>query len=71
MLEKSKIKKKQVLYDICGIIIKDAGGGNYEILIAKNYKKYDLYKFDICIANAILLKKIDIDIWNNILNKTD
>ena len=37
ILEKSRIKKKNALYNICGTIINNEGKGNYKIIIEKNY----------------------------------
>ena len=38
----------------------------YNIIIEKNYKNYDLKKFDICYVKSDLLKKVEEDIWNEI-----
>ena len=47
------------MHNIYGCIINVEGKGNYKILIEKNYPEIKLEKFDICIANANILKKID------------
>ena len=52
-LEKSKIKRKNSLYNICGTIIDIHENSEYSILIEKDYKDYKLYKNDICILQII------------------
>ena len=67
-LEKSKIKKKKSLYNICATIVKKINLDQYEILIEKDYIDHDLYKFDICLANYNIMKKVNYNVWFKILN---
>jgi len=67
-LEKSKIKKKKSLYNICAIIVKKINLAQYEILIERDYIDYDLNKFDICLANYYIMKTVDYNVWFKILN---
>jgi len=62
----NKIKKNKSFYKICATICDNKENGLYEIIIEKNYKQYNLYKYDLCIVNSELLKKVDEDVWNNI-----
>ena len=68
-LEKSRIKRKNALYNICGTIIGIETKANYRIIIEKNYPEFKLEKYNICIANMNILKKIDYNLWHKILNK--
>jgi len=68
-LKKSKIKRKNVLFNICGSIIKWLKNGFYEVLIEKDYLIYELYKNDICICSVDMMKACDLNIWYKILNK--
>ena len=68
ILEKSKVKTKNVLYNICGIIKDVVGSGIYLMAISKDYKLYSLNKYDCCEVKNILIKKVEYDIWNNILS---
>ena len=58
-LEKSKIKKKKSLYNICATILKKISLDQYEILIERDYIDYDLNKFDMCLINYNIIKKVD------------
>ena len=57
ILEKSKIKKKNVLFNICGSIIDNKGDGIYTLLIEKDYANFHLNKNDICLVHYLLIKK--------------
>ena len=67
ILEKSKVKIKNVLYNICGIIKEFVGSGIYLMVVAKDYKLYNLNKYDCCEVKNILIKKVDYEIWNDVL----
>ena len=69
ILDKSRIKVKNSMYNICGEVVGILGSGNYNIIISKDYPLYNLDKFDYCQVNNSLLKKVDIDIWKKILSK--
>ena len=69
ILDKSRIKRKNALFNICGTIIGYEGKGNYKIIIEKNYPDFKLEKYNTCIANCNILKKIDYNLWYKILNK--
>ena len=56
-MERSKIKKKNVLYNICGSILSYKNDGNYCVLIEKDYDNYNLKKNDMCIFPNNLIKK--------------
>ena len=57
VLGKSRIKRKNGLFNICGTIIGNEGKYNYRIIIEKNYPEFKLEKFNTCIANMNILKK--------------
>ena len=67
LLTKSKIKKRNVLYNICATLI-DNDNGQYIIMIEKKYKDYNLNKNDLCLVDVSLIKKLDYDIWIKLLN---
>ena len=69
ILNKAKIKRKKVLYNICGSIKRRYDKDQYIILIETNYKDYELKKFDQCLVKTNLIKKVNYDTWFNILNK--
>ena len=45
-LEKSRIKRKNALFNICGTIVGIEGKGNYRIIIEKKYPEFKLEKFN-------------------------
>ena len=65
-LIKNKIKKNKSFFKICATICNYLENGLYEIIIEKNYKLYNLNKYDICVVKNDLLKKIQEDVWDNI-----
>ena len=68
ILEKSNIKKKHSLYDICDVIIGN-DKGDYSVLIQKDYPINCLKKKDICITKYNLIKKVEYKVWIRILKK--
>ena len=56
-----------MLYNICGIIKEVVGSGIYLMVVAKDYKLYNLNKYDCCEVKNILIKKVDYEIWNDVL----
>jgi GTP cyclohydrolase II len=68
-LEKAKIKKKNILYNICATILDFYGNGKYKVLIGKDYDEYNLKKFNISIVPNNLIKKVNYKTWFEILNK--
>ena len=69
ILKKSKIKRKNVLFIICGSIVKCLNNGFYEVLIETDYIQYELYKIVICICGVEMIIACDLNIWYKILNK--
>ena len=67
-LIRNKIKKNKTFYKICATIGKINENGSYIIIIEKDYKNYDLYKYDMCFVNVGLLKEIQSEIWDEIYN---
>ena len=67
-LEKSKIKKSHLLYNISGSVIPIISNYNFKILIEKDYNENKLKKKFICIFLLDLIKKVDYDTWLKILH---
>ena len=67
-LLKNKVKKDKLLYNICASIITNRENGTYEILIERDYHRYNLNKYDICIVGPDLLKGVKESIWDSIFN---
>ena len=67
-MEKSKLKKKNSLFNICGTIIEANNNGENIVLIKKTYKDYNLDINDLCIVKNNLIKKVDYNVWLSILN---
>ena len=63
ILEKSKVKNKNVLYNICVSVLDNNGDGTFRILIEKGYEKYGLSKNDICPIHFVLFKKLNYEQW--------
>ena len=61
-----KLKKNKSFFKIYATICNYIENGIYEIIVEKNFKLYNLNKYDICIVGNDLLKKIEEDIWDNI-----
>ena len=59
-LVKNKVKKSKSLFNICASISKIYENGIYDIIIEKNYKIYNLNKYDICVVDTIE------DVWDGI-----
>ena len=57
------------MYTICGVVVNIIGPGIYNIIISKDYKLYNLKKYDYCQVSNNLKKKINLDIWKSILSK--
>ena len=68
-LSKLHVKTKNVLFDICGTVLSILSNNAFKILIEKDYPQYNLKKFDCCVVNCCLIKKVDLYIWLKILNK--
>ena len=64
---KNKVKNKTNFLKICVQIIDYLDGGNYLVKIKGNYNCYNLKNNEIYCVNNTLLKKCDVDIWNNYL----
>ena len=56
-LNKSIIKKKGVLYNICGTVINVESNYLFKVVVEKDYKQYDLFKSDVCLIPSVKLKK--------------
>ena len=65
-LIKNKVKKSKSLFNICASIANIYENGIYDIIIEKNYKSYNLNKYDIYVVDTSLLKKIMEDVWDDI-----
>ena len=52
---------------ICCSICKNLENGLYDIIIEKDYKLYNLEKYDICNLSSSLLKNVQEDVWESIL----
>ena len=61
------MKKNKSFYKICATIINNNLNGLLEIIIEKEYKIYNLRRYDICVVESFLLKKVDEEIRHNIL----
>ena len=68
-MKKSKIKRKNVLFNICGSIVKWLKNGLCEVLIETDYINCELYKNDICICGVDMIEACDLNICYKILNK--
>jgi len=68
ILEKTRMKNKNVLYNICATIINDNLNGIYPIIIEKDYEFYNLNKNDICLVKSNMIKKVEYKVWLKILN---
>ena len=53
---------------ICEEIIKYLVGGNYLIRIEGDYNYYELHHNEIYCVNSVMLRKYDIELWENIKN---
>ena len=62
----NKVKKKKTFIKLCVSICEVSGAGFYKIIIEKDYKNFNLKKYDICKVSNALLRKTDEDIWNQI-----
>ena len=50
---------------MCGIVKEIIRSGYYRIIIRKEYKNYNLSKYDVCEVNIILIKRVD---YSNLMN---
>ena len=53
------------MWNYCEIL----GAGIYEVIIAEDYKEFDLNKNDICRVSSELFKAVPLSVWNMILDK--
>ena len=67
-LERNRIKKKNVLFNICATVNKCFHNYNYEIIIEKDYPCYDLVKGSKRVVPINLIKKVSYETWIKILN---
>ena len=56
---------------ICAEIVKYLEGGNYLIRIEGDYNYYELHHNEIYCVNSVMLRKCDIELWENIKNYTN
>ena len=66
--ERNRIKKKNVLFNICATVNKCLNNYNYEIIIEKDYLCYDFLKDSKCVDPINLIKKVSYETWIKILN---
>ena len=69
LIEKNKVKNEKALFNICGIIIRILKAGIYDVVIADDYKEFNLNKNDICRLSSELFKVVSVSIWEKILGK--
>ena len=62
VIEKERIKRKNDLFNIYGTIIVNENKGSYRIIIEKNYPEFKLKKFNLCIVNMNIFKRIDFNL---------
>ena len=67
--QKNKVKSKRVLFNICGVIIKILKAGIYDMMIAEDYKEYNLNKNNICRLSSELFKVVSVSFLEKILVK--
>ena len=67
-MNKSIIKKKGLLYNICETVINVECNYLFKVVVQKEYKQYNLFKNNICVILNVLLKIVDFNTWYKILN---
>ena len=69
MIEKNKVKNEKALFNICGIIIRILKARIYDVMIADDYKEFNLNKNDICRLSSELFKVVSGLILEKILGR--
>ena len=68
-MEINKVKNNNKIYEIAGEVVNTHGSGIFDILISKDYQKYNLLKNDICRVSRELFKIIPFESWEKLSNK--
>ena len=68
-MEINKVKNNNKIYEIAGEVVNTHGAGIFDILISKDYQKYNLLKNDICRVSRELFKIIPFESWEELSNK--